>query len=97
MGYLWLFIILLFLPFILMAQEPKLIVSKGHDGKISAVFTPDNKQLLSFGEDLNPTIWDVASAKVIGYLNYNKFITQAFFLNDKSTLITVSSGGMRSW
>ena len=93
MGYLWLFIILLFLPFILMAQEPKLIVSKGHDGKISAVFTPDNKQLLSFGEDLNPTIWDVASAKVIGYLNYNKFITQAFFLNDKSTLITVSSGG----
>lgn len=72
-------------------QSPaKLIVPAGHKGYTEAVFSPDNRQLLTYGEDLRATIWEVSSARIIGFLNYDKHLLKAFFLKDKKTLVTVS-------
>jgi WD40 repeat protein len=74
-------------------KTPGLIIPKGHTGFVSGTFTPNGKQLLTYGEDLNPTFWDVSSARILGYLKYAQYIQDAFFLKDKKTLVTVSRNG----
>ncbi len=78
-------------------QTPKLVVPKGHTGFVSGVFSPGGKELLTYGADLRPTIWEVASARVSGYLTYEKQILNAFFLGDRKTLITISAEGTISY
>ena len=88
-----LLIFILSIHFFIKAQAPKLIIPKGHTGKVSGVFTPDDKQFLCYGDDLSPTIWDVSSAKEVGYIKYNKRIKHSFFTKNKKSLVTISNNG----
>ena len=71
--------------------QPRLVLPVGHTSALSsAVFSHDNKFVLTGAQDKLAHLWDVESGKLIQtFKSHNGYVTNIAFSNDDRNIITV--------
>jgi WD40 repeat protein/uncharacterized caspase-like protein len=81
------------------AQQPELVLPIGHTSKVNlAQFSPDNKYVLTGGEDKIVNVWETFSGKKIRSLGGNNAdISYAFFSNDGKYIAVGTDSAVIIW
>jgi len=100
MKNIFLFFVLIFCSGLLFAQNPELVVQKGHGFKITCfAFSPDGKFIVSGSMDNTLKLWDIQTGKEIRTLTGHKGIINSvtFSENGKFILSTSSDRTVKQW
>ncbi len=75
-------------------QQPIMAIFKGHEGNINtAIFSPDNQQILSASDDSTARIWSLDGNLIHILRGHKSSVTGAIYTPDGQNIITISRDG----